>query len=85
MAKLLGWLGLVIAIAIGIGVFFWRRDSTALESTWDDVRDTTTSWAKGATDELSKAADKIVGGAADGGKKASDVTSDVTDAIRTST
>jgi hypothetical protein len=65
MAKLFGWLGLVIALAIGIGVFFWRRDSASLESTWDDVRDTAPSWGRAATDQAGQAAEELTGAAAD--------------------
>ena len=82
MGKLFGLLGVASAIAIGIGVFFWRKGSTSLESTWNEAKDTTTSRGKTAADEAEKAVDKITGAATDGGKKASDTASQVADTVK---
>ena len=84
MAKLIGLLGAVSAIAIGVGVFFWRKKSRSWDSMWDEARDSTSEWAKTASSEAQKAADKIVGTASDASQKAADLAGDVTDGIRSS-
>ena len=84
MAKLIGLLGALSAIAIGVGVFFWRKKSKSWDSMWDEAKDSTSEWAKTASSEAHKTADKIVGASDDATKKAADVAKDVNAGVRSS-
>ena len=41
------------AIAIGIAVFFWRKNSKSWDSMWDEASNTASAWGKTASDTAS--------------------------------
>ena len=71
MAKLIGLLGAVVAI--GVGVFFWRKQSTSGDAMWDEAKDSTSQWGTPAMDEAQKAADKMAGASNAAGTVTSDL------------
>jgi len=71
--KLIALLALAGAIAAGV-VFFWRNRES-VDSTWTSARDSTSEWAKAASDESGRAAESVaaaVGSAANTASKFAD-------------
>ena len=81
MAKLIG-LFVVVAVAAGAGVAFWRTKSKSWGSMWDDAQDSASEWGKTAAREAGHAADRFTGAFDDADKRTSDVASGMTDTVR---
>ena len=81
MAKLIG-LFLVVVVAIGAGLAFWRTKSKSWGSMWDDAQDSASEWGKTAAREAGNAADRFTGAFDDADERTSEVASGITDAVR---
>ena len=55
--RLIALLALAGAVAAGV-VFFWRNRES-MDSTWSSAKDTTSDWAKTASDQAGRAADSV--------------------------
>ena len=75
MAKLLGLLA--AAVAIGVGLVLWRKNSRSRGSMWATTSDTASSWSKTAADEAGKAAHTVTATADGGSKAVSDLAEDI--------
>ena len=60
MAKLFALLGAVGVVAIGVGVFFWRKGSKSWDSMWDQARDAAADGGKKASEVANEVADWVV-------------------------
>ena len=67
----------VIGAVVVATLFYWRRGHKSWGSTWSSAKDTTSAWAKSASDQAGKAADNLSGTAGDATKKASNTVEDV--------
>jgi hypothetical protein len=82
MAKLIGLLTLAGAVAIGVGLAVWRKNSKSWSSMWDDAQGSASEWGTTAAREAGNAADRFTGAFDDADKRKSDVASGITDAVR---
>jgi hypothetical protein len=62
----------VIGAVVVATLFYWRRGRKSSGSSWSSVKDTTSAWAKSASDQAGEAAGNLSGMAGDATKKASD-------------
>jgi gas vesicle protein len=59
MSKLFALFAVVLAGAVAVVLFFWRKSGESWGSTWKSMKDSGSSWGEAAAHESGKAVDRV--------------------------